>query len=107
MRDEQLVPLVKAAPAEPEVDDALARLTLADLRQLPQALAQPQAVLLDASSNALVYVFDSGRRGGWLSLIVNYLLQGRAAPSSPAAWSASSSSGSRANGRLVLVEGGL
>ncbi|MFL3972225.1 hypothetical protein LER57_33370, partial [Pseudomonas aeruginosa] len=43
MRDEQLVPLVKAATTEPEVDDALAGLTLADLRQLPQALAQPQA----------------------------------------------------------------
>ncbi|MEI1205808.1 hypothetical protein VUS55_31755, partial [Pseudomonas aeruginosa] len=110
MRDEQLVPLVKAAPAEPEVDDALAGLTLADLRQLPQALAQPQAVFLDASSNALVYVFDSGRRGGWLSLIVNYLLQGSSrsnAVQSGSVVDVEQLGQQLANGRLVLVEGGL
>ncbi|ARG85432.1 TPA: phage minor head protein [Pseudomonas aeruginosa] len=110
MRDEQLVPLVKAATTEPEVDDALAGLTLADLRQLPQALAQPQAVLLDASSNALVYVFDSGRRGGWLSMIVNYLLQGSSrsnAVQSGSVVGVEQLGQQLANGRLVLVEGGL
>ncbi|MFL3972213.1 hypothetical protein LER57_33310, partial [Pseudomonas aeruginosa] len=93
-----------------EVDDALAGLTLADLRQLPQALAQPQAVLLDASSNALVYVFDSGRRGGWLSMIVNYLLQGSSrsnAVQSGSVVGVEQLGQQLANGRLVLVEGGL
>ncbi|MGV8597466.1 phage minor head protein, partial [Pseudomonas aeruginosa] len=85
-------------------------LTLADLRQLPQALAQPQAVLLDASSNALVYVSDSGRRGGWLSLIVNYLLQGSSRSNvvqSGSVVDVEQLGQQLANGRLVLVEGGL
>ena len=72
MRDEQLVPLVKAAPAEPEVDDALARLTLADLRQLPQALAQPQAVspgCIIQCSGLRVRLWPTRRL---VSLIVNY-----------------------------------
>ncbi|HCF3172504.1 hypothetical protein ACIWXQ_32115, partial [Pseudomonas paraeruginosa] len=65
---------------------------------------------LDASSNALVYVFDSGRRGGWLSLIVNYLLQGSSrsnAVQSGSVVGVEQLGQQLANGRLVLVEGGL
>ncbi|MDF5846467.1 hypothetical protein P4124_00015 [Pseudomonas aeruginosa] len=77
MRDEQLVPLVKAATTEPGVNDALAGLALADLRRLPQALAQPQAVLHhDHHRHAGLRVRLWPARGGRLSMIVNYLLQG-------------------------------
>ncbi|KFF32618.1 hypothetical protein G039_0334440 [Pseudomonas aeruginosa VRFPA01] len=61
-------------------------------------------------ANALVYVFDSGRRGGWLSLIVNYLLQGSSrsnAVQSGSVVDVEQLGQQLANGRLVLVEGGL
>lgn len=37
-------------------------LTLAELATLPQILAQPQAVLLDAPASTLIYVFAAARR---------------------------------------------
>lgn len=110
MEDRHLVPLVKAAQAEPGGNALSTVLTLAELAQLPQIIAQPEAVLLDAAANALIYVFDSGRPGGKVAMVVDYLLQG-------ASRSNSVRSGSLvdveqlgqqvASGQLVLVEGSL
>lgn len=110
MDDKHLVPLVKAAQAEPEGNALSAVLTLAELVQVPQIIAQPEAVLLDAANQVLIYVFDSGRSGGKVAMVVSYLLQG-------ASRSNSVRSGSLVNveqlgqqiasGQLVLVEGSL
>ena len=52
-------------------------LTLVELAALPQNLAQPQAVLLDAAANTLLYVFAAERReAGKVVVLVNYRLKG-------------------------------
>lgn len=106
MSDVHLVPLVKSAQGELQSS----ALTLAELVQLPQIIAQPGAVLLDAESGALIYVFDTGRAAGRVAMVVNYLLQD--APRSNLVQSGSvvdvEQLGQQlASGRLVLVEGSL
>ena len=110
MTDVHLVPLVKAAQAEPQGNALSAVLTLAELVQLPQILAQPEAVLLDAAGNALIYVFDTGRPGGKVAMVVSYLLQGASRSNlvqSGSVIDVEQLSQQLAAGRLVLVEGKL
>jgi len=53
-------------------------LTAAELQQIPGILAQPQAVLLDAAANVLIYVFPAERRAaGKLVVRVDYRLEGK------------------------------
>lgn len=47
-----------------------------ELAQLPAVLAAPQAVLLDARSGSLIYVFEAERReAGKIAVLVNYRLK--------------------------------
>lgn len=110
MDDAHLVPMIKAAQAEPQGNALSTVLTLAELVQLPQILAQPEAVLLDAAGSALIYVFDSGRNGGKVALLVNYLLQGASRSNlvqSGSVIDVEQFGQQLASGRLVLVEGNL
>lgn len=110
MDDVHLVPLVKAAQAEPPGNALSTVLTLAELVQLPQILAQPEAVLLDAAGSALIYVFDTGRAGGKVAMVINYLLQGSSRSNlvqSGSVIDVEQLGQQLASGRLVLVEGTL
>lgn len=104
--DAHLVPMVKAAQTELQSN----ALTLAELVQLPQIIAQPGAVLLDAESGALIYVFDTGRAGGKVALVVSYLLQGASRSNlvqSGSVVDVEQLGQQLVSGRLVLVEGNL
>ncbi len=106
MSDVHLVPLVKSAQGEPQSN----ALTLAELVQLPQIIAQPGAVLLDAESGALIYVFDTGRAAGRVAMMVNYLLQDTSRSNlvqSGSVVDVEQLGQQLASGRLVLVEGSL
>lgn len=110
MDDKHLVPLVKAAQAEPEGNALSAVLTLAELAQLPQIIAQPEAVLLDAAGQVLIYVFDSGRQGGKVAMVVDFALQDGSRSNSVRSGSlvnVEQLGQQVASGQLILVEGSL
>ncbi|EMW1002881.1 phage minor head protein [Pseudomonas aeruginosa] len=86
-------------------------LSLAELATLPQILAQPQAVLLDAKSNTLIYAFAAQRReAGKIAVLVNFQLKGGEATNSVRSGSlidwADVAKDVKA-GKLVVLEGAL
>lgn len=86
-------------------------LSLAELALLPQVLAQPQAVLLDADANTLIYVFAAERReAAKVAVLVNYRLKGTERTNSVRTGSLIDWADVRKDvksGKLVLLEGSL
>jgi len=77
VRDAELAHAVRDAKKTSATSGGLPKaLTLEELGRLPQILGDPQAVLLDASDNTLIYVFGAQRReAGKIVVAVNYTLK--------------------------------
>ncbi|HIE2486109.1 TPA: phage minor head protein, partial [Pseudomonas aeruginosa] len=86
-------------------------LTISELAGLPQILAQPQAVLLDAGASTLLYVLAAERReAAKVVVLVNYRLKGEERTNAVRTASLIDWQNVRKdvnNGTLVLLEGAL
>lgn len=116
MQDRDLLHILRDVKAAAVTADGLPKgLSVAELAELPQILAQPQAVLLDVAHSTLLYVFAAERReAGKVVVQVNFpskgtdrktLVDNKVRTASLIDWQNIHKEVN--NGKLVLLEGAL